>query len=297
MKQQSITRQFTPYEKNQLRKYGIDEGVARRYGKMPVEYITGHVEFFGLDFLIDQRALIPRVETEEIIEKLLDEFSAQPLLKLSKLAKGRDQIPHHERERDQGVVSQKQRSKKQTDVNQTVKILEVGTGSGAVAISLAYQLEKTNQKYHIIATDIDEKALELARKNLNYIATKYKMKNIKSQVDFIHSDLFANVPKEKFNAIIANLPYIPTARIKVLDASVKDFEPWVALDGGSDGLRLISKFLNQADKYLKDQGVILLEIDYTHPDLLKQHFGNKYQVKTWVSSVSRCIFAKLKQKN
>ncbi len=260
MKPTTLPRQFTPYEKNQLRRHGVDEEVARRYGQMPVEYITGHVEFCGLDFLIDQRALIPRVETEELIEEALSEFA------------------------------------KQTNVSRTIKILEVGTGSGAVAISLAHQLEKTNQDYHITATDIDKKALELTQKNLKHISKKSKISNLKSKINLVHSDLFDNVSKEKFNIMIANLPYIPTVRIKVLEASVKDYEPHIALDGGEDGLELISKFLNQASQYLSDDGVILLEIDYTHPEILRQRFNHHYHIKTWISKISRCTFARLTPK-
>jgi len=253
-KNQTITRYFTPYEKSQLYRYGVSKEKAQQSGQMPVEYITGHVEFLGLDLLIDQRALIPRVETEELVTHLIMWLKQQ----------NKDLKP---------------------------KILEVGTGSGAITLSLAQQLSQLAISYQLVATDISPDALNLAKTNASRLLNHQQLK----QITFVQSDLYENISTcHPFTFIIANLPYIPQSRMTALDVSVKDYEPRVALSGGKDGFQLIKQLLNQADQYLVNQGVLLLEIDYTQPQLLRQNFANKYQIDTWTSQLSRATFAQLR---
>ena len=249
-----LKRIFSPYELTQLAKYGRSGDAAQTDLDKPVEYITGKVEFDGLVFSIDERALIPRVETEELVTKAVEQV----------------------------------RTCAKLNPERPVVIVEVGTGCGAVAIALAKRLQTLNINFQILATDISPEALELARENACQLQCQ-------DQMLFAEQDLLDNTPTafKKVDVFIANLPYIPTQRIKLLDRNVAAYEPLVALDGGADGFMLIEKFLSQALKYLRPTGTIWLEIDYTHPELLKEKFGEKYQVSTWVSPLSRCIFAQL----
>ncbi|HOZ03255.1 MAG TPA: HemK/PrmC family methyltransferase, partial [Candidatus Woesebacteria bacterium] len=222
---QNIKRNFSPYELTQLAKYGLSRDAAQTEPDKPVEYISGKVEFDGLVFSIDQRALIPRVETEELVTKAFEQVNARA----------------------------------KVNSKQPVVIVEVGTGCGAVAIALAKRLKRLNINFQILATDISTEALELARENARQLQCQ-------EQIVFTQQDLLRNTPTafKQVDVFIANLPYIPSKRIKLLDRNVAAYEPLVALDGGADGFTLIEKFLSQATKYLRPNGTIWLEIDYTH---------------------------------
>ena len=245
-------RQLSPYELTQLAKYGLSPAIISAHGDKPIEYVTQHVEFAEHTFHIDQRAIIPRVETEELVQ--LASTHAQTLSK-----------------------------------EKPISIVEIGTGCGAVGISLAHKLNRGGIKFSLLATDISAEALELAKENFRQLQRPLP-------IVFKNMNLLRNPPLafKAVDIIIANLPYIPTARIELLDKSVKNYEPWIALDGGIDGFALVRRFLKQAATRIKTNGVIYLEIDYTHPDLLKQEFGHTFQIITWVSQISRCTFAQLK---
>ncbi len=229
-------RHFTPYEQTQLAKHGISADQAESYGQMPVEYITNHVGFNGLDLWVNPDVLIPRVETEELAHRAYQ------------------------------LVCQILASKQNTNnkPGTTLRVLDMGTGCGALAIYLATQLaDRPNLPINcqIIASDISHQALAVAQKN----AQKHLPSSSRVQLDFKLSNLWSDIkPGLTFDLVVANLPYIPSARIPVLDESVKNFEPWLALDGGSDGLDLIGKMLDQAPAHLTADGTILLEVDYTH---------------------------------
>lgn len=108
-------------------------------------------------------------------------------------------------------------------------------------------------------SDISEKALKIADEN-----RKLLIKDI-SKINILHSDLFESFPKEeKFDLILANLPYVPHENIPSLESCVKDYEPLIALDGGKKGLEILNRFLDQAYRYLKPSGVMYLEVDETH---------------------------------
>ncbi len=255
---QSPSRHFSPYEKNQLYRFGLNELQAQQYGQMPVEYITGHVTFLGLDLFIDERALIPRVETEELVITAIHYL--------------------------------KNWSSKPENKAKTVHILDLGTGSGAIILSLAQQLDTLAIPHQLIGTDVNKEALDLARTNASRILKKRQRQHLR----LIQSNLFDKItPRQPFELIIANLPYIPQMRLAALAPSVKDYEPRIALVGGDDGFRLINSLLIQAQQYLTNEAVIFLEIDYTHPPLLKQYFSSKYQIQTWTSTLSRATFAQL----
>lgn len=173
----------------------------------PIQYIINKQEFMKIDFYVDENVLIPQPDTEILVEEVL------------KIAK-------KEGKKD---------------------ILDICTGSGAIAVSLAYYLENVQ----ILATDISDKALEIAKKNS-------KVKNDK--IKFIQSNMFDKIDS-KFDIIVSNPPYIETSKICELDKQVQN-EPILALDGGKDGLEFYKILANKAYKYLYEDGYLCLEIGY-----------------------------------
>ncbi len=146
-------------------------------------------------------------------------------------------------------------ARKNLPADKPLKILDVGTGSGCISIALAKEISSAQ----ITALDISEKALRIAKENA-------KIHQVEKQITFIKSDLLSNLSEEKSqpDIIVANLPYIPTLRIPTLDSSVKDFEPLIALDGGSDGFDLYQKLFKQIAENGITPKLIIVEIDDTH---------------------------------
>jgi release factor glutamine methyltransferase len=216
-------RQLTPYEQTHLARYGFSHVNIDEYGEMPVEYITGKVEFADQVFLVTQDTLIPRIETEELV-----------------------------------AAAEEVAVKLQTNLGRELIIADVGTGCGAVGITLLQKLKKQNVPVSIYMSDISETAVEVAKKNYEQLVGG-------STRNIFVSDLLDAYPTDvMFDLLVANLPYIPTDRIRVLDDSVKEYEPHLALDGGDDGLQHIRNLIIQADKRLHADSTIVLEIDYTH---------------------------------
>ena len=191
----------------------FDDLLAQAATGAPLPYLLGEWEFFGLKFNVTPDVLIPRPETELLVERALAQSKIQ---------------------------------------NQKSKILDVGTGSGIIAVTLATKLPNAE----ITATDISSAALAVAHAN----AEKH---NVADRLTFIESDLlsFRNPPASRaFHIIAANLPYIPSADLNSL--AVAKHEPRLALDGGPDGLGLIRRLLADAPEALAPEGCILLEIEY-----------------------------------
>ena len=177
---------------------------------IPLQHITHQQEFMKLMFYVDENVLIPRSDTEILVEEVIE-------------------------------IAKKINAK---------KILDLCTGSGAIAISLAKYI-KDGQ---ITATDISEKALRIARLNA-------RNNNVDDKITFISSNLFQNIPEEKYDIIVSNPPYIKRKVIESLDREVKK-EPIIALDGGRDGLEFYKKIIYSSYEYLKDKGYLCLEIGY-----------------------------------
>jgi release factor glutamine methyltransferase len=184
--------------------------VARRAQHEPLAYIIGHQEFYGLDFIIDRRVLIPRHETETLVQLAL------------------------ERVRLRQIVSP--------------VIVDVGTGSGALALTLAHHLPRAR----VFALDQSRDALDVARLNA-------KRLNVESRVEFLPSDLL-DALGDAFDLLVANLPYIPSTRFDQLPREIRAFEPRAALDGGEDGLVVMRRLLAQLESHAKRNAVALLEI-------------------------------------
>lgn len=163
------------------------------------------------------------------------------------------------------------------------KILDLCTGSGAIAISIA-----KNCKNKVVASDISEKALTVARKNAN---------ELNASVVFLLSDLFHNIKRQKFDIIVSNPPYIKSGDLKSLEEEVVNHDPQIALDGGNSGLDFYKKIIEQAPKYLNKKGYLLFEIGINQSadikNLLQKNFENIRIVKDY-NRIDRVIIAQLK---
>ncbi len=197
-------------------KEALERLMQRRISGEPLQYILEHQEFWSLDFKVDPRVLIPRPETELLVE--------QSLLVLA-----------------------------ETSSKRMPSVLEIGTGSGAVAIALAKELEDI----FLVATDISMEALVLAKENA-------RSAGVRDRIDFVNGDLFIpfRPPKGRapFDLILSNPPYITRRKIKTLSREVKDHEPRIALDGGEDGLAFYRRIIPEAHSYLREGGWLLLEV-------------------------------------
>jgi release factor glutamine methyltransferase len=187
----------------------FDMLVARRAAAEPIAYLLGEREFFGRVFRVDRRALIPRPETELLVEL---------------------GIAGVERCRTDGVQP---------------RVVEVGTGSGALAVSVALEA-----RVAVLATDLSWEALTLARENARLHAA--------DAVGFVQTDLVAGL-RGPLHVVLANLPYVPSGR--VLPAEVGDYEPRVALFGGSRGTELIERFLGELRGLLAPRAEVCVELD------------------------------------
>jgi release factor glutamine methyltransferase len=233
-------RSLSIYEKQQLLKYGLNEVDLLNKGEMPVEYLTGWVDFAGLTLKVNQSVLIPRVETEELVEQALD------FLKKFHLKE--------------------------------VRVLDLATGSGAIALALIKQIQPLyylEKKWKFYLSDVSVKALNLARENFSELLSE-SLDEDKIKTYFIESDLLTALkPNLQFNLVLANLPYIPAQKIDKLDSSVKNFEPISALDGGKSGFVLIAKALKQLleKNLIAKNALLLFETDQGHhKQFVKKHF-------------------------
>jgi len=197
----------------------------RRKRGEPVAYLVGHKEFFGLDFLVDKRVLIPRPETELLVEVALNSIRAM------------------------------------LDAGHTPLVTDIGTGSGAIPITLAVQEPRLPYLY---ATDISAEALEVARINC-------QRHSVEQRVRLLHGDLLSPLP-EPVDVLTANLPYVGTGEMDMLAPDVRAFEPHLALFSGTHGLDLLYRFFTEAQQsgMLKEHALLLLEIGYQQREPLKR---------------------------
>ena len=243
-KEELIT--FKEISEEQYKEYR--EIISKRCNGVPYAYIVGHKEFMGLDFLVNENVLIPRDDTEVLVEKVLE------------------------------IIKSKK------DEAQSLRILDMCTGSGCIAISLAHFCN-----CEVVAVDKSHKALEIAKENAN-------KNNV--NVTFVESDLFENLSKEnKFDIIVSNPPYIKKNVIDTLQKEVKEHEPMMALDGGEDGLFFYKKIASESKMYLKQNGVLAFEIGYDQADdvraiLENEKYGN-IEVTKDLSNNDRVIIAQI----
>lgn len=186
------------------------EYIKRRSRGEPTAYITNNKEFMSLSFQVDSRVLIPRPDTETLVEEAI---------RLLRMRTG----PH--------------------------LVADVGTGSGAVAISLAYYVPEAR----VYAVDIEPGAIEVARANA-------ARNRVEDRVEFTVGNLLEPLLDMKLDLIAANLPYIPSSDLPKLPKEIRDFEPLLALDGGADGLVYYRKLVEQAVSVIKPGGFLLMEL-------------------------------------
>lgn len=224
------------------------ENINKLINGKPLQYITNNQEFMGLNFFVNENVLIPQPDTEIIVEETLKKCK-ELLLK-----------------------------------NGKIKILDLCTGSGAIAVSLSIFL---GDEAEVFASDISTKALEVA---------KYNNGKNNTNVRFIESNLFKNIQEQKFNIIVSNPPYIRSDVINKLSKQVQN-EPHLALDGGEDGLKFYKKIIEQSCNYIEN-GYLILEIGYDQKEdvenLLKEN-KNYSEIKTIqdLSGNDRCVIAKV----
>jgi len=193
-----------------------EEAIAQRARGVPAQYITGHQEFWGMDFIVSPAVLIPRPETEHVIETVLD------LLQLG----GRVPSPGAE-----------------------LRIVDVGTGSGCVALALTKELPQAE----IHATDVSRQALEIARAN----AARHQLEN---RVQFRETDLLQGLPLAYFDFVVSNPPYVGESETDQVQLEVRKFEPRNAVFAGPTGLEVIERLVPQARAALKPEGWLVMEI-------------------------------------
>jgi len=191
--------------------------VKERISGKPIQYIIKNTGFYGLEFKTDPRAMIPRPETETLVNEVIQHFK---MLKIE---------------------------------SEPIKIIDIGTGSGVIAITLAYELKNS----FVYATDISKDALELALENA-------KIFKVEKRVEFVLGDLFDPLRNKNlvnsFDCIVSNPPYVKDSDYKNLDKEIKDFEPEVAFLCGDDGIKFHKKIAKEGVKYLKKGGLLGLEV-------------------------------------
>jgi release factor glutamine methyltransferase len=203
--------------------------VERRAAGEPIQYLTGRQEFYGLDFIVNHDVLIPRPETEHLVEQVI------------KLSRARGRLQHSDRE----------------------LIVDVGTGSGCIAVSIAVNLPHAE----LIAIDVSGPALAVARANA-------ERHGVAARIQFIEGDLL--VPLEdrslegSIDFIASNPPYVPDSQFQQLQREIRHHEPQVALLGGPDGLEFYRRLLDQSSSLLAPDGCLIFEIGFSQLDSIRE---------------------------
>ena len=225
--------------------------VAKRASRVPLQQILGSQEFMGLDFFVNEHVLIPRQDTETLVELVLEEQQGKQ--QEEQQEKQQVQQPEEQQEKQQVQQPEEQQKKQRGQKPEKPrKLLDLCTGSGCIAISLAVK----GGFESVTATDLSEEALKVAERNA-------RMHQV--PIRFFQGDLFSALPQSEvktFDIITSNPPYIPTAVIATLEPEVREHEPMMALDGTEDGLKFYRQIAKEAGSWLKPGGSIYLEIGY-----------------------------------
>ncbi|MGL5088381.1 MAG: peptide chain release factor N(5)-glutamine methyltransferase [Cetobacterium sp.] len=207
----SLKREITSKEKEEIK----DLLYKRAKDKKPLQYLLGEWEFYGLPFKVDERVLIPRADTEILVEQC--KFILTEL--------------------------------------QNPKVLDIGTGSGAISVTIAKEVPSAI----VLGADISADALEVAVQNR-------KLNNVENNLKFIKSDVFSNIKDNDYDMIISNPPYIPKEEYEGLMPEVKLHEPLGALTDNGDGYYFYKKISEEAPKHLKDKGYLAFEVGYNQAE-------------------------------
>ena len=220
-----------------------DLAISRRANGEPIQYITGQQDFYGLTLTVSPAVLIPRPETELLVEAVLAQLPA----------------------------------------DREVSIVDVGTGSGAIAIALANLLPLAR----VLAVDLSQAALAIAQKNA-------AAHGVLDCVQFVASDLLESVQEEPFDAVLSNPPYVPEADRELLERQVREFEPGMALFAGPDGLDAYKRLVPQAWTALKPGGLLAMEIGFGQRDALAVllHGWEKIEFLDDLQGIPRVVLAR-----
>jgi len=226
----------------------FDEVVRERARGCPTQYITGHQEFWGLDLLVSPAVLIPRPETEHVVETVLELVKEYPFGGPGRL-----------------------------------KLLDVGTGSGCIALALASELPHAE----IHACDISEEALEIARVNAARLA-------LGGKVLFRKSDLLSVYAGEPFDFVISNPPYVGECDADKVQKQVREFEPKVAVFSGREGMEIYRRLIPQAHDVLRPGGWLVAEIGYSEEDNVRNLLSgwSDIQVTADLQGIPRVVAAR-----
>ena len=233
---------------NELTKEQYDEFLGYindRINGRPVAYIVGNREFMGLDFFVKEGVLIPRPDTETLVEEIIE------------LCKNK---------------------------NEEINIVDIGTGSGAITVSLAKYIENSR----VISLDISDIPLEVGKINAVNNDVDYK-------IEFIKSDVFSGIKNtgKKFDIIVSNPPYIPRKDIETLHTQVKDYEPYNALEGGEDGLDFYRQITEESVEYLNQGGILAYEVGHDQAEdvskIMKHHGYDRIYTKKDIQGIDRVV--------
>jgi release factor glutamine methyltransferase len=240
---------------DEMRRY--DEALARRATGVPAQYIIGHQEFWGMNLIVSPAVLIPRPETEHVVEAVLG------------LAKTR--------------IMERQASPQACPERSRSVLIDVGTGSGAIALALAKELPTAV----IHATDISPAALEVARANT-------ARHELTSRIEFHQADLLAGFAPASFDFVVSNPPYVGDSEEDSVQLEVRKFEPRNAVFAGPTGLEVIDRLISQAETILKPGGWLVLEISGTIADRVRTLLAgwDEVAIKNDLQGIARVAIAR-----
>lgn len=222
----------------------IYSALERRIKHEPLQYILGVQEFMGLEFNVNKNVLVPRADTETLVEYLLNKY-----------------------------------------MNRGFRALDIGTGSGCIAISLAH----FNKNAFVRGIDISEGAIETAKENA-------EKNNVEERVVFCLADIFKSVIYGQYDIVVSNPPYIESETVKSLDREVRDYEPIGALDGGGDGLKYYRHIVKIAPSMLLKGGMLAFEVGYNQAErvseLMKKDFNDIEIIKD-LCGVNRVVAGRI----
>ena len=227
------------------------ENFEKRRRRIPLAQILGRQSFYGLDFFVNEDVLIPRADTECLVDLVLEDYAD--------LAKQAGKT--YSEKRNSENVSNKHEDNVENEANSSsLKILDLCTGSGCIGISVAKHLPYQE----LLLVDLSEKALAVAKKNAE--------KHLGDNVTLLQSDLLTGVQGKKFSLLLSNPPYIVSRVIPGLDREVSEYEPKMALDGGEDGLVFYRRIAKEAKAVLLPGARLYLEIGYDQGESVKDIF-------------------------
>jgi release factor glutamine methyltransferase len=249
-----------------------EDALAYRSKGIPAQYITGHQEFWGMDLIVSPAVLIPRPETEHVVETMRDRV-------------GRTLLSDQTGETPVSPQAESSLGRRASPPAPHLHIVDVGTGSGCIALALAKEVPQAE----IHATDISPAALEIARANAARL-------QLEKRIQFHETDLLAGMKKNAFDFLVSNPPYVGESEEDSVQLEVRKFEPRNAVFAGPTGLEVIERLIPQAREVLKSGGWLVMEISGTIAGRVQELLADweNVQITNDLQSIPRVVSA---QKN